>query len=82
MQKYLLDTNTIIYALNNSFKFPSNIYLVSEIELLSYANLSDVDAKILKMALSNFQSVELTSDIKELTIQIRKQSKLKLPDSI
>ncbi|MEW6551056.1 MAG: type II toxin-antitoxin system VapC family toxin [Campylobacterota bacterium] len=85
MQKYLLDTNTIIYALNDSFKFPSNIYLVSvitEIELLSYANLSDVDAKILKMALSNFQSVELTSDIKELTIQIRKQSKLKLPDSI
>jgi hypothetical protein len=85
VQKYLLDTNTIIYALNEGFKFPKNKYFVSvitEIELLSYSELTAKEEEILKSALSKFQSIELTQDIKQITIQIRKNSKLKLPDSI
>ena len=44
MNKYLLDTNSIIYALNSSFIFPKYEYLISvisEIELLSYSKLTD-----------------------------------------
>lgn len=85
LSKYLLDTNTIIYALNQGLKLKDNRYLVSvitEIELLSYANLTNNDEEILKRLLSRFESIELTKSVKEKTIQIRKESKLKLPDSI
>ncbi|MGE0737787.1 type II toxin-antitoxin system VapC family toxin [Sulfurimonas sp.] len=85
MSKYLLDTNTIIYALNQALKLKDGRYLVSvitEIELLSYANLTKSDAEVLKRLLSRFESIELTKSVKEKTIQIRKESKLKLPDSI
>jgi len=85
MSKYLLDTNSIIYALNNGFEFPRYNYIVSvisEIELLSYDKLSSNDELILKDALSCFELIDLTNDIKENTIKIRKTSKIKLPDSI
>jgi len=85
MSKYLLDTNTIIYALNRGLKLQNGKYLVSvitEIELLSYSNLTKSDEEILKRLLSQFESIELTKSVKEKTIQIRKDSKLKLPDSI
>lgn len=83
--KYLLDTNTIIYALNQGLKLQNAKYLVSvitEIELLSYSNLTKSDEEILKRLLSQFESIELTKSVKEKTIQIRRDSKLKLPDSI
>lgn len=55
MKKYLLDTNTIIYALNKGFKFPNNEYLVSiitEIELFSYSDLTKKDEESLELALN------------------------------
>ena len=85
MSKYLLDTNTIIYALNRGLKLQNGKYFVSvitEIELLSYSNLTKSDEEILKRLLSQFESIELTRSVKEKTIQIRRDSKLKLPDSI
>jgi len=85
VKRYLLDTNTIIYALNQGFRFPKNEYFISiitEIELFSYGGLTQEDEKILKLALSSFKSVELTDIVKEKTIKIRKNSKIKLPDSI
>lgn len=85
MKRYLLDTNTIIYALNQGFKFPKNKYFISvitEIELFSYAALTEKDEKILRALLNKFNSVELTAKVKEETIKIRKISKIKLPDSI
>lgn len=85
MGKYLLDTNTIIYALNQGLKLQSGKYLVSvitKIELLSYSNLTKEDETVLKNLLSQFESIELTKSVKEKTIQIRRDTKLKLPDSI
>ena len=81
----VLDTNSIIYALNSGFKFPKNSYFVSiitEIELLSYPKLSHEEENLLKEALSNFSNITITEEIKDKTIRIRKTSKLKLPDSI
>ncbi len=85
LKKYLLDTNTIIYALNNNFIFPKHKYLTSvitEIELLSFSELTENDISILNMALSNFENINLTNKIKLETIKIRRNSKIKLPDSI
>jgi len=85
MPKYLLDTNTIIYALNQGLKLQNGRYLISvitEIEILSYSNLTKEDETVLKNLLSHFESIELTKSVKEKTIQIRRDTKLKLPDSI
>jgi predicted nucleic acid-binding protein len=85
MEGYLLDTNSIIYALNDKFLFPNDRYFVSiitEIELLSYQKLTSNEEYILKEALSNFKSLNLTPEIKNKTIEIRKKYHLKLPDSI
>lgn len=85
MSNYLLDTNTIIYALNQGVKLPHGKYFVSiitEMELLSYSHLTKSDEEVLKRVLCQFESIEITQSIKEKTIQIRKSSKLKLPDSI
>ena len=72
-------------VINNGFKFPKHKYLISvitEIELLSYSKLTQNDEYILKQALSNFDNINLTTDIKVGTIKISKQSKIKLPDSL
>lgn len=85
MNKYLLDTNSIIYALNSSFIFPKYEYLISvisEIELLSYSKLTDEESKVLQIAISNFRSIGLFENIKSETIKVKKLSKIKLPDSI
>ena len=85
MKKYLLDTNSLIYALNRRLQIPLHDYLVSvitEIELLSYSKLSSEDEEAIKALLSNFTIIILDEEIKEQTIAIRKAYKLKLPDSI
>ncbi len=85
MNKYLLDTNSIIYALQKGLKFPRGEYFISiitEIELLSYSKLTPEDERNIKLAISNFKLIELTNNIKNKTIDIRKKIKLKLPDSI
>lgn len=67
------------------FTFPNNEYLVSvitEIELLSYSKLTHNDEYILKIALSNFKNIMINEKIKLETIKIRKNSNLKLPDSL
>jgi len=85
MKNYLLDTNSIIYALNSNFIFPKNSYFVSvitEIELFSYHKLTTDEEEVLRQALSNFTNIYLTEDIKNTTIKIRKNFNLKLPDSL
>ena len=85
MNKYLLDTNSVIYALKQGYVFPDGEYFISiitEIELLSFPSLTDKDVENIRCALTNFKIIELTSIVKTETIKIRKKTKLKLPDSI
>lgn len=81
----MLDTNSLIYALNGSVRIPAYDYMVSiitEMELLSYSKLSKKDEDAIKKMLLNFEIATLSIAIKESTIKIRKQYNLKLPDSI
>ena len=82
---YLLDTNTIIYAINGKLVFPEENYIVSivtEMELLSYSGITQTEETNIKSLLSNFCIVNITDAVKEKTIEIRKKSNAKLPDSI
>lgn len=85
LKKYLLDTNSIIYALNCGFNFPKHKYIfsiITEIELLSFSELTKEESKLIIKALDNFQNINITNDIKIKTIDIRKHRKIKLPDSL
>ena len=85
LKKYLLDTNSIIYAMNNSFVLPPCQYcfsIITEIELLSFSKLTKEDSDLIRLALLNFEVINLNDEVKELTIKIRKNSNIKLPDSI
>jgi len=83
--KYLLDTNTIIYILKDGISLPYNEYFISiitEIELLSFSKLSKDDEIIIKEALNKFNQISINENVKNTTIEIRKNSKIKLPDSL
>ncbi len=83
--KFLLDTNIIIYALKQNAVLTDCNFIVSiitEMELLSYPKISKSDEENLKSLLSNFEVINITEQIKDKTIELRKTNRLKLPDSI
>lgn len=91
-QKYLIDTNILIYALeglfiNNSemteiFNESFNTSIISEIEFLGwkgFSNQSKTDAKkFLDLACIH----PLTSDVKNLAIELKQKHNSRLGDSI
>ena len=83
----LLDTNIVLYFLGGKLAnpLPSGQYFVSvitEIELLSYPSLSsDEETQIIEF-LNKISIVGIDSNIKNLTIALRKQYRLRLPDAI
>jgi len=83
----LLDTNVVLYYLGNRLTntLPIGKYLVSvitEMELLSYPNMSESEELIVRDFLDKITLVGLDNNIKELAIAFRKNYKLKLPDAI
>ncbi|MCL7929571.1 type II toxin-antitoxin system VapC family toxin [Halomonas llamarensis] len=82
---YLLDTNAIIYALNQKLTLPANGYAVSvitEMELLSWPALTREDEVKLRTLLEKLTVIQLERPIQSTAIKIRRTSSLKLPDSI
>ena len=93
--KYLWDTNTAIYYLQQQFppnaeKFIDDILLISipvisaitEIELLCWKTSSEKDLQVLHGFISDCKVIELESPIKYQTAEIRKEHHIKLPDAI
>lgn len=93
--KYIWDTNTVIYYLQNNFpsdgeklidniadNYQPAISIISEIELLCWPSASEDDILLLKKFISKCVVYELDNAIKLKTIEIRKQFKLKLPDAV
>lgn len=89
-KKYLLDTNTIIDYMGN--KLPENakkelakiiddeinLSVINKIELLGFAK---VDQDLIDFV--NFSNIyQLDEEITELTIEVRKKYRIKLPDAI
>ena len=87
--KYLLDTNAVLYILDGdetliNFLFEKELYLsiISEMELLSYKDITEKERLSLEGFLSEFIIINIDEKIKLNTIEVKKESSMKLPDSI
>ena len=85
----LLDTNTVLYLLAGDktlaeFLNGKKLYIsvISELELLAFKNLTPKDNVILKAFIDELQVENINDEIKSITVEIRKSTKLKLPDCI
>lgn len=84
-----LDTNICIYLLNGDTILAEllqeqNLYLsvITEIELYSYHSNSPPAIQILNNFFQSVTVINIEEKVKTRTIEIRKNFKLKLPDSI
>ena len=93
--KYLWDTNTAIYYLQQLFppdaeKFMDDllneekpvISAITEIELLCWKTATEKDLRILHNFINDALVLELEQPIKQKTADIRKVHRIKLPDAI
>jgi predicted nucleic acid-binding protein len=93
--KYLWDTNTAIYYLQQQFppaaeKFIDNLLFeeqpcisaITEIGLLCWKTATEKDLQVLHDFINDALVIELEQSIKVKTADIRKQHKIKLPDAI
>lgn len=84
-----LDTNICIYLLNGDVILSEilqdqNIYIsiITEMELYAYHGNNSSSRKILNSFIESVSIVNIENEIKLNGIKIRKNTKLKLPDSI
>lgn len=93
--KYIWDTNTVIYYLQQQFqpsaeRFMDNlvsearpvISAITEIELLCWKSATEKDLDVLHNFIEDALVIELEQPIKYKTADIRKKHKIKLPDAI
>jgi len=93
--KYLWDTNTAIYFLQE--QFPSNaeqfidstlqdstpsISVITEIELLCWKNASEEELEVMHNFINGVTIFNLEDATKYKTVEIRKVHKIKLPDAV
>lgn len=83
----VLDTNAVLYFLGGRLvePLPEGQYLVSvisEMELLSYPSLQPSEEDRIRAFLSDVIVVNLTREIAETAVRLRRQHGLNLPDAI
>jgi len=85
----LLDTNIILYYLNGDktlIPLVEENYLyvsvINEIELLGYSDFQKKELEAVKTFLTYCTSENITNDVKEKAINLRRNGGLKLPDAI
>ncbi len=82
---YLLDTNVIIYAINQRLTVPMGHYgisIITEMELLSFPRLTAQEENHIRLLCREFECFGITDAIKRLAVDIRRKTSMKLPDSI
>ncbi len=87
--KLLVDTNIVLYFLKGNDEltrlfsdYALAVSFISELELLSFGQISPEDDKAIRSLLKFVQIIDITPEIKSQTVSIRRKSKLKLPDAI
>lgn len=87
--RLFVDTNILLYFLKGEQEVINMIYdkdlvisFVTELEALSFPDLTADSEQTIKELLGSCSIVNLSQTIKELTIQFKRKSKLKLPDAI
>jgi len=87
--KIFIDTNILIYFLQGEPEVIEMIgdkdvaiSFIAELELLSFPELTKESEQVIGNLLKDCTIIELNRKIKDLTIEFRKKTKLKIPDSI
>ncbi|MFZ4858797.1 MAG: type II toxin-antitoxin system VapC family toxin [Desulfuromonadaceae bacterium] len=87
---YLIDTNIIIYYLEGEQAAISflrthrgrlAISSITWMETLSYPFTAD-EEQVVRTFLQEFRLIEISSPVMELSVEIRRKKKMKLPDAI
>lgn len=87
---YLIDTNIIIYYLEGeqvavsflrTHRGKLSISSITWMETLSYPFSAD-EEQVVRAFLQEFRLVEISSPVMELSVEIRRMKKMKLPDAI
>lgn len=92
---YIWDTNIVIYYLQRQFPKNAELFMdsilskyrpalsaVTEIELLCWKTATQNDIVVLRSFIGDATVFELEHQVKEKTVEVRKQYGLKLPDAI
>lgn len=91
---YTLDTNAIVYYLKGDKKvvsilddifsenFPIYISTITETELFSFSNLTEIEIKAINEILKTLSIIPLDSNLARLAGLVRSQYRIKTPDSI
>ncbi|RZK13754.1 MAG: type II toxin-antitoxin system VapC family toxin [Flavobacterium sp.] len=92
---FLWDTNTVIYYLQKQLSLPAERFIdeilsisrpaisaITEIELRCWKAATENDIIVLNNFINDSFVYELYSDVKNKTVEIRKEYNLKLPDAI
>lgn len=85
---FIADTNFVIYLLEGKEEvkvFEEYFYAISfitEIELLGNLNISKEEKLLIKKLLKNCAIFDLNDSIKDITIELKQQNKIKIPDAI
>ncbi len=86
--RYLLDTNIVLYLLSSENKTESLLFkkifisFITELELFSYPSLTDDERESISFFLSKTKIVDIMPVVKSRTIFLRQKYRLKLPDAI
>lgn len=87
--KLFLDTNIILYFLGNDPDVVKAleesevvVSFISELELLSYPKISETEEAQIRGFLDSTQLIDINQEIKEISIDLKRKYKLKLPDAI
>jgi len=86
---YLVDTNILVYILqgNPNVKYFSEseiltISCITEMEVLGKFQISESEKQIIDRFMSRCHIIDIDAQIKQLAINIKQQTKIKLPDAI
>ena len=94
MKEYLLDTNILIYLFADTipkkevnkieeiFRTSFNISILTKIEFLGWEKHTEEGFEKAREFISFANVFSLTDEIVDLTVDIRRQSKIKLPDAV
>ena len=87
IQRYLLDTNAVIYLVSGRLALPLpdgrySISIITEIELLSFAGIPAEEEQRIRDLLLLLDRVQLTDAVRDEAINLRRKNRLKLPDAI
>ena len=87
--KLFLDTNILLYLLQGDQTIAHSldnkqfyISFITQLELLSFSNLKRSEEKLINELLSECVIIDINSAIKQVTIDLRRRYKLRLPDCL